>query len=137
MFCLTTSSSAPQTKRAPKWKRNVGAVDGSLGMMVGKLYCKEYYPPATAKAMDSLIKVRNARWSAVMYDGLIAFNLNHCRRNDGYQSMLLCAHWPPATAEASLLYVNINQCNLKDQEHTLRGNSGAESYGCFVLRHII
>jgi predicted metalloendopeptidase len=46
-----------QTEQPPKWKQSVDSVNSGVGMIVGKLYCKAYYPPATQNAMDELIKV--------------------------------------------------------------------------------
>ncbi|MDI4635459.1 M13 family metallopeptidase [Pelomonas sp. V22] len=44
-----------------RWKRALGAVNGSMGQALGQLYVKEYFPPeAKARAQELVDNVRNA-----------------------------------------------------------------------------
>jgi putative endopeptidase len=45
-----------QTELEPRWKRGVGAVDSSLGEVVGKLYVDKYFQEAAKQRMDQLIE---------------------------------------------------------------------------------
>ncbi len=45
-----------QSEIRPRWKRAVGAVNGSLGEAVGKVYVERHFPPAAKKKMDKLVK---------------------------------------------------------------------------------
>ena len=40
----------------PRWKRAVGAVEGALGMAVGRLYVKKYFPESSKQRMIELVK---------------------------------------------------------------------------------
>ncbi len=40
----------------PRWKRCVTATDAALGMALGRIYVKEYFPPEAKKRMDELVK---------------------------------------------------------------------------------
>lgn len=40
----------------PRWKRAVGAVDGALGMAVGKMYVEKYFPETSKQRMLELVK---------------------------------------------------------------------------------
>ena len=40
----------------PRWKRGVGAVEGSLGEAVGKLYVERHFPPEAKARMDGIVK---------------------------------------------------------------------------------
>lgn len=39
----------------PRWKRAVGAVEGSLGEVVGKIYVEKYFKPEAKKRMQELV----------------------------------------------------------------------------------
>jgi predicted metalloendopeptidase len=39
----------------PRWKRGVGAVEGSLGEAVGKLYVQRHFPPEAKARMDQIV----------------------------------------------------------------------------------
>jgi len=45
-----------QDEQRPRWKRAVGAVNGTLGEVVGKVYVAEHFPPDSKVQMDSLIE---------------------------------------------------------------------------------
>lgn len=40
----------------PRWKRAVGAVEGALGMAVGRLYVEKYFPESSKQRMVELVK---------------------------------------------------------------------------------
>ena len=40
----------------PRWKRAVGAVEGVLGMAIGKIYAEKYFPESSKKRMLELVK---------------------------------------------------------------------------------
>lgn len=44
------------TEDKPRWKRAVGAVDGTLGMAVGKLYVEKYFPESSKQRIIQLVK---------------------------------------------------------------------------------
>ncbi|MEM7330421.1 MAG: M13 family metallopeptidase [Pseudomonadota bacterium] len=44
-----------QEEQRPRWKRAVGAVEGSLGEAVGKVYAERYFPAENKAAMDALV----------------------------------------------------------------------------------
>jgi putative endopeptidase len=55
----------------PRWKRVLGTIDGHIGMELGKLFVKQYFPPASKKRalemvhnlMASLkVRIENAQW---------------------------------------------------------------------------
>lgn len=45
-----------QEEQRPRWKRGVGQVNGTLGMVVGKVYVAEHFPPASKAQMDTLVE---------------------------------------------------------------------------------
>jgi putative endopeptidase len=45
-----------QEQMEPRWKRAVGAVDGALGEVVGKLYVQNHFQEASKQRMDQLIE---------------------------------------------------------------------------------
>ncbi len=45
-----------QDEQRPRWKRGVGAVNGTLGEVVGKVYVAEHFPPDSKAQMDVLIE---------------------------------------------------------------------------------
>ncbi len=45
-----------QQEDRPRWKRAVSAVDGILGMAVGKLYVEKYFPERSKERMIQLVK---------------------------------------------------------------------------------
>ena len=40
----------------PRWKRAIGAVEGALGMAVGRMYVQKYFPESSKKRMIELVK---------------------------------------------------------------------------------
>lgn len=40
----------------PRWKRAVGAIDGALGEMVGKLYVERHFDPQAKERMDQMVQ---------------------------------------------------------------------------------
>ncbi|MEQ3746939.1 MAG: M13 family metallopeptidase [Henriciella sp.] len=44
-----------QEEQRPRWKRAVGAVEGSLGEAVGKVYAARHFPSENKAAMDELV----------------------------------------------------------------------------------
>ena len=53
-FYNRTMAGAEQDK--PRWKRAVGAVEGALGMAVGRLYVEKYFPESSKQRMVQLVK---------------------------------------------------------------------------------
>lgn len=53
-FYNHTMSGAEQDR--PRWKRAVAAVEGALGMAVGKLYVEKYFPESSKQRMVELVK---------------------------------------------------------------------------------
>lgn len=53
-FYSRTMSGTQEMK--PRWKRAVGAVNGSLGEAVGQMYVEKYFPAAAKERMVSLVK---------------------------------------------------------------------------------
>lgn len=53
-FYNHTMAGAEQDR--PRWKRAVGAVEGALGMAVGRLYVKKYFPESSKQRMVELVK---------------------------------------------------------------------------------
>lgn len=53
-FYNHTMAGAEQDR--PRWKRAVGAVEGALGMAVGRLYVKKYFPKSSKQRMIELVK---------------------------------------------------------------------------------
>lgn len=52
-FYSHTMSGAEQDR--PRWKRAVGAVEGTLGMAVGRMYVEKYFPEASKQRMLRLV----------------------------------------------------------------------------------
>ena len=55
----------------PRWKRVLGTIDGHIGMELGKLFVKKYFPPSAKKRalemvhslMASLkVRIENLQW---------------------------------------------------------------------------
>ncbi len=44
-----------QPKQRDRWKRGIGAVEGQLGELLGKIYAARFYPPANQAAMADLV----------------------------------------------------------------------------------
>jgi putative endopeptidase len=42
-------------EQRPRWKRAIGATEGTLGELVGKAYVERYFPPESKAAMDELV----------------------------------------------------------------------------------
>ncbi|MGB6151533.1 MAG: M13 family metallopeptidase [Pricia sp.] len=42
-------------EQRPVWRRAVSTVNGNLGELVGKIYVKEYFPPAAKQRMEALV----------------------------------------------------------------------------------
>jgi putative endopeptidase len=53
-FYVTVLSGTKVMK--PIWRRALAATNGALGDALGKIYIKEYFPPASKRAMDELVK---------------------------------------------------------------------------------
>jgi len=53
-FYSRTMSGAEQDR--PRWKRAVGAVEGALGMAVGRMYVEKYFPESSKQRMVQLVK---------------------------------------------------------------------------------
>jgi predicted metalloendopeptidase len=53
-FYGRTLQGTPQN--LPRWKRCVLATDGALGMALGKVWVKEYFPPESKKRADEMIR---------------------------------------------------------------------------------
>lgn len=53
-FYNRTMSGAEQDR--PRWKRAVGAVEGALGMAVGRMYVEKYFPETSKQRMVQLVK---------------------------------------------------------------------------------
>jgi len=53
-FYNHTMSGAEQDR--PRWKRAVSAVEGSLGMAVGRMYVEKYFPESSKQRMLQLVK---------------------------------------------------------------------------------
>lgn len=52
-FYGTTLRGIPQNR--PRWKRGVGAVEGTLGHGLGKLYVEKHFPPEAKAKMDKMV----------------------------------------------------------------------------------
>jgi putative endopeptidase len=52
-FYGTTLSGQPQQRE--RWKRAIGAVEGSVGELAGQVYAQRHFPPANKAAMDRLV----------------------------------------------------------------------------------
>ncbi|ESQ92945.1 peptidase M13 [Asticcacaulis sp. AC460] len=44
-----------QQQQRPRWKRAISAVEGSLGMALGRAYVAEYFPPESKAKMEALV----------------------------------------------------------------------------------
>lgn len=53
-FYSHTMGGAEQDR--PRWKRAIGAVEGALGMAVGRMYVEKYFPESSKKRMVQLVK---------------------------------------------------------------------------------
>lgn len=53
-FYNRTMSGAEQDR--PRWKRAVGAVEGALGMAVGRMYVEKYFPESSKQRMMQLVR---------------------------------------------------------------------------------
>lgn len=58
-----------QEEQRPRWKRGVGQVNGTLGMVVGRVYVDQYFPPASKVQMDTLVENLRASFKSGI-DGL-------------------------------------------------------------------
>lgn len=54
-FAFYSTTLAGVKKMKPLWRRALGATNGALGELVGKLYIKKHFPPASKRAMDQLV----------------------------------------------------------------------------------
>jgi putative endopeptidase len=52
-FYGTTLQGQPQQRE--RWKRAIGAVEGSVGELAGQVYAERHFPPANKAAMDQLV----------------------------------------------------------------------------------
>jgi len=58
-FYGTTLSGTPV--QSERWKRAMGATNGALGDAVGRLYADKYFPPASKRAVESMVTdIKNA-----------------------------------------------------------------------------
>lgn len=58
-FYGTTLSGTPT--QSDRWKRAIGATNGALGDAVGRLYADTYFPPASKRAVESMVvDIKNA-----------------------------------------------------------------------------
>lgn len=55
-FAFHGSTLAGIPQQAPRWKRALGAVDGALGMAVGKLYVERWFDAATKARAEAMVK---------------------------------------------------------------------------------
>jgi len=53
-FNRKTLSGIPEIP--PRWRRCVNAVDGNMGMALGRIYVKEHFPPEAKRRVDELVK---------------------------------------------------------------------------------
>jgi predicted metalloendopeptidase len=53
-FNRKTLSGIPELP--PRWKRCVNAIDGNMGMALGRIYVKEHFPPEAKRRVDELVK---------------------------------------------------------------------------------
>ena len=53
-FYGKTLSGIPENQ--PRWKRCVSATDNAMGMALGRIYVKEYFPPEAKKRADELVR---------------------------------------------------------------------------------
>ena len=53
-FYNHTMSGAEQDR--PRWKRALSAVEGALGMAVGKMYVEKYFPESSKQRMEQLVR---------------------------------------------------------------------------------
>lgn len=58
-----------QEEQRPRWKRGVGQVNGTLGMVVGRVYVDQYFPAASKVQMDTLVENLRASFKSGI-DGL-------------------------------------------------------------------
>lgn len=54
-FAFYSKQLSGQEQQRPRWKRGVGAVEGALGEVVGKVYAERYFPTENKVAMDELV----------------------------------------------------------------------------------
>ncbi|HEX7324095.1 MAG TPA: M13 family metallopeptidase [Rhodanobacteraceae bacterium] len=60
-FDFYAKTLAGQPEQKPRWKQVVGAVNGAMGMGLGQLYVKKYFPPeAKARAEQLVANIRAA-----------------------------------------------------------------------------
>ena len=55
-----------QQEQQPRWKRAIGAVEGTIGELLGQSYVETYFPPENKAAMDDL--VANLRKAGLKFD---------------------------------------------------------------------
>ncbi|MFN7983067.1 MAG: M13 family metallopeptidase [Vicinamibacterales bacterium] len=58
-FYGTTLSGTPT--QSDRWKRGIGSTNGALGDAVGRIYADKYFPPASKRAVESMVTdIKNA-----------------------------------------------------------------------------
>jgi len=55
-FAFNGKTLAGTPEIQPRWKRCVAATDNAMGMALGRVYVKEYFPPEAKKRADELVK---------------------------------------------------------------------------------
>ncbi len=55
-FAFNAKTLAGTPEIAPRWKRCVTATDNAMGMALGRVYVKTYFPPEAKKRADELVK---------------------------------------------------------------------------------
>jgi putative endopeptidase len=63
-FAFTGTALAGIPQNLPRWKRGLTVIEGSIGEGLGKLYVKQYFPPASKERADALIKNLLAAYKA-------------------------------------------------------------------------
>jgi putative endopeptidase len=63
-FALNGTTLAGIPENRDRWKRGLTLVEGAIGEGLGKLYVKQYFPPASKERADSLIKNMLAAYKA-------------------------------------------------------------------------
>jgi putative endopeptidase len=54
-FEFRSKTLSGQPEQRPRWKRAVGAVDGTMGEAIGRVYVERHFPPAAKAKIDALV----------------------------------------------------------------------------------
>ena len=77
----------------PLWRRALGATNGALGDIVGKLYVQKHFPAASKRAMDALVddlfdayavRIKNLDWMSAATKRKALIKLRAMNRKIGY-----------------------------------------------------